>query len=206
MSANPYAFDPAKLRRIARIPDIAWATFWEGTLILIAGATALWSGHPWLFSSLGPTAYELAEKPELPSARPYNVVVGHFVAIGAGFTAVALLGAWNVPIVNAHSGLAPTRVFAALIAVVLTVFLNLLLRSGQPAALATALLVALGPFQTAYSALWLAVGVLILAAIGEPIRRIRLNALGLRQEQRRPAFRYIYPLPTPPPPSKDLAA
>ncbi len=203
MSANPYAFDPGVRSRVARIPDLAWATFWEGVLILIAGATALWSGHPWLFSSLGPTAYELAEKPALPSARTYNVVVGHFVAIGSGFTAVALLGAWNAPIVNAHSAIATVRLWTAVIAVVLTVFLNLLLRSGQPAALATALLISLGPFQTAYSALWLTVGVLIVAVIGEPIRRIRLNALGVKQQQQHSPFQCHYPPPVPP---HDLAA
>jgi hypothetical protein len=181
---------------IGRIPDLAWGTFWEGLIILIAGATAVWSGHPWLFSSLGPTAYELAEKPELPSARTYNVVVGHFVAIGAGFTAVAIVGAWISPTINAHSFPTPPRLWAAVIAVVLTVFFNLLLHSGQPAALATALLVALGPMQTAYSALWLAVGVVIVAIIGEPIRRIRLKALNLTQQPQRNPLRC--PRPNPP--------
>lgn len=68
-----------------RIPDLVWGPVCEGGLILVAGATALASGHPWLFASLGPTTYEMIEKPELRSARPYNVVVGHLIAIGAGF-------------------------------------------------------------------------------------------------------------------------
>jgi CBS domain-containing membrane protein len=187
-----YTMAPSDLspleRRVRRIPDIVWATFWEAVLILIAGATAVASGFPWLFTSLGPTAYELAEKPELPSARLYNVIVGHFVAIGCGFAGVAILGAWNAPTVNAHSIPTVARMGAAVIAVALTVAINLLLRSGQPAALATTLLVSLGAMQTAYAALWLAVGVTIVAIFGEPIRRIRLQALRLKQEPRRDAL------------------
>ncbi len=199
MSTNTATVPPPS--PVARISDLAWGTFWEGVLILIAGATALWSGHPWLFSSLGPTAYELAEKPELPSARLYNVIVGHFVAIGAGFASIAIVGAWNAPIVNAHSMMNAPRLWTAVIAVVLTVFLNLLLRSGQPAALATALLIALGTMQTAYAALWLAVGVLIVAIVGEPVRRIRLKALRLQQQAQRHPLR-CYAAPELPPVSE----
>ncbi len=174
---SPHAFHSSTRARIARIPDLVWGPLWEALLVLIAGATAVWSGHPWLFTSLGPTAYELAEKPDLKSARFYNVVVGHFVGIGCGFTAVALLGAWDAPSVNAHALLTPVRMWTATVAVFLTVLLNLLLKSGQPAALATTLLISLGAMQTADSALWLATGVLIVACVGEPLRRIRLDAL-----------------------------
>jgi hypothetical protein len=205
MSANLNILDRSKLRRVSRIPDIAWAPFWEAFLILVAGATAYWSGHPWLFSSLGPTAYELVEKPELPSARPYNVILGHFVAIGCGFLGVALFSAWAEPTVNAHSLITWPRVWASTIGLIATVALNLLLGSSQPAACSTALLVSLGGMQTAYAALWIAVGVLIVDAIGEPIRRIRLRALGLAQQQRGSPFRCRIATPPASPPH-NLAA
>ncbi|MGH9523348.1 MAG: HPP family protein [Terriglobales bacterium] len=169
-------------RRVAEIPDLVWAPFWEGVLILLAGATALWSGHPWLFTSLGPTAYEIVEKPKQPSSCTWNVVVGHFVGIGCGFVAVAATGAWSAPTVNAHSMVTPVRMWAAAIAVVLTVIVNLLLKSGQPAALATTLLVALGAMQTASAALWIAAGVCIIAIAGEPLRLLRLR--GMRERER----------------------
>ncbi len=165
------------MSRVARIPDLVWGPFWEAVLILIAGLTALWSGHPWLFASLGPTAYEMAEKPELRSARVYNIIVGHIVGMSCGFGAVALTRSWFVPSVSAHTFLTPARVCAAIIAVFSTVLLNVLLKSGQPAALATTLLIALGNMQTAASPLWIMTGVLIITAIGEPIRRVRLRAL-----------------------------
>jgi hypothetical protein len=159
---------------IVRIPDDIWAPFWEGALIFVVAITAWASGHPWLFSSLGPTAYEQAEKPHLKSARLYNVIVGHFVGLGCGFLGVALLHAWGAPKVSGITSVSLPRLGAAVVGVVATTLINLELESGQPAALATCLLVSLGPYDTAMGALWLAVGVLILAAVGEPVRRLRM--------------------------------
>ena len=68
-------------------------------LILFVGLTAYVASEPWLFPSLGPTAYLLAVLPDLPSSRLYNCVVGHFVGIGSGFAAVAIFNAWESPIV-----------------------------------------------------------------------------------------------------------
>ncbi len=84
---------------------------------------------------------------------------------------------------NGASYLSPARLWAAVIAAFLTTFVNLLLRSGQPAALATTLLVSLGAMQTAAAALWIVIGVLILAVLGEPVRRIRLAAKRQRVPQ-----------------------
>lgn len=53
----------------------------EGALILVLGAIGCAAGWPFLFTSLGPTAYEMVEKPKSPSAKSYNVVVGHFIAL-----------------------------------------------------------------------------------------------------------------------------
>jgi hypothetical protein len=159
---------------IVRVPDDIWAPFWEGLLICVVAVTAWLAGHPWLFSSLGPTAYEQAEKPHSKSARLYNVVVGHLVGLGCGFLGIALLNAWAAPKVSGTTFVPLARLGAAVIAAVATTFINLELESSQPAALATSLLVALGPYDTAKGALWVVVGVLILAAIGEPVRRLRL--------------------------------
>lgn len=177
MATQPLTFP----RRVAEIPDLIWAPFWEAVLVLIAGATAVWSGHPWLFTALGPTGFEIIEKPKQDSSRTWNVIVGHFIAIGCGFAGVAAAGAWNTPAVNAHSHVAWARVWAATLAVALTVIFNLLLKAGQPAAMATALLISLGTMQTAYAALWIAVGVCIIAIVGEPLRIVRLR--GIRQRE-----------------------
>lgn len=159
---------------ISRIPDDIWAPFWEGALIIVVGVTAFASGHPWLLASLGPTAYEQAEQPQLKSARLYNVLVGHFVGLGSGFAAVAIMGAWDSVPVTGNTTLSFDRLGAAVIAAVLTTFLDLVLHASQPAALATTLLVSLGTYDTAMGALWIAVGVVLLGIFGEPVRRLRL--------------------------------
>ncbi len=77
--------------------DLLIAPLGEGGLLLIAAAIS-WAVHrPLIFASLGPTIYELVEQPQQKSGRTYNVVMGHFVAIAAGYFSVWVLNAWNSP-------------------------------------------------------------------------------------------------------------
>jgi hypothetical protein len=69
---------------------------------------------------------------------------------------------------------------ALAIAATLTTFVTLIMKAGQPAALATTLLVALGSMQTWRDALCIMAGGLIITAIGEPVRRFRLKHTQLR--------------------------
>jgi hypothetical protein len=69
-------------------PDLLWATLGEGGLVLTLAAIGWATNQPLIFASLGPTAYELVELPQLPSARAYNIIVGHLIGLGAGFLAV----------------------------------------------------------------------------------------------------------------------
>lgn len=162
--------------------DAFWATLGEGSLILVMAAIAWAAQQPLIFASLGPTAYELVEQPRLRSARTYNVIVGHFVGLGSGFLALYIFHAWSAP--SFSSGLTAPRVFAAVVAATVTTLLNLILRASQPAALATTLLVSLGAMQTRRDAIAIIAGVLIVALIGEPIRRFRLKYT----ETRRPVL------------------
>lgn len=148
-----------------------FATISEGGLILAVGAIG-WAAHvPLLFASLGPTAYELVEKPNTPSARVYNIIVGHVVAMSAGFLSLWILNAWSSPKVAAAGFVSSPRLWAAVLAVVITTAATLVLRANQPAAPATSLLVSLGSMQRGHDALAIIAGVLILTALGEPIRR-----------------------------------
>jgi len=136
--------------------------------------------QPLIFASLGPTAYELVEQPQIRSARPYNIVVGHLVGLGAGFLAVYILHAWAAPNVVATGLVTTTRLWAIVVAAVLTTLVTLTLRASQPAALATTLLVSLGAMQTRRDAIAIILGVLIITAIGEPVRRFRLKHTHIR--------------------------
>ena len=156
--------------------DLLIAPLGEAVLILVVSIIGWASHQPLIFASLGPTAYELVEKPKLPSARPYNIVVGHLIAVLAGFAAIFLTRAWSVPGVSVH-GVPFLRVWAAVVAALLTAFFTLLFKAAQPAALSTTLLISLGLMQTAQNGLMILAGVVLITLIGEPIRILRLKQI-----------------------------
>ncbi|QDV34399.1 HPP family protein [Tautonia plasticadhaerens] len=156
------------------VPDLIWAPLAVGSLLAAIGLIGVAAGQPWLFPSLGPSAFLQAEKPGDKSARSYNTVVGHLVGLAAGVVAVLLLGASDAPGVLATRELVPIRVGAATLATVLTMLGLGLLRASHPPAAATMLLVALGGFPPTWTtAGTVAAGVLILAVLGEGVRWLR---------------------------------
>lgn len=155
--------------------NVALTTIGEGGLILLVGAAG-WAAHmPFLFASLGPTAYELVEKPASPSAKGYNIVAGHYCALGAAFLSLWIFKAWNAPKVGSAEFVASPRLWAAVLAVVITTAVTLLIQASQPASLSTALLVTLGVMQTKEAAIAILIGVAIMAVAGDPIRRAFLR-------------------------------
>lgn len=157
--------------------ELATATLGEGTLILVIAAAGWATRQPLIFASLGPTAYELVEKPLDRSARAYNIIVGHLIGLGSGFLALYLMQAWQAPNVALAGIVDPARMWAAVLAAVFTTLGTLLLRAGQPAAIATSLLVALGAMQTGRDAVVIVAAVLGITAIGEPLRRLRMKVM-----------------------------
>jgi hypothetical protein len=155
--------------------DLLWATLGEGGLVLALAALGWAVRQPLIFASLGPTAYELVEQPLMRSARTYNIIVGHLIGLGAGFLSLYLMNAWGAPSVTTAHSVSLARVYSSAVAASLTTIITLLLRASQPAALATTLLVSLGLMQTRQDAIAIIAGVLIIAAIGEPLRRVRLK-------------------------------
>jgi len=155
--------------------DLVWATLGEGGLVLALATIGWATNQPLIFASLGPKAYELAEQPQMPSARPYKVIVGCLLGVGAGFLALYLSNAWAAPNVLAANVVSAQRLWATAISAALTTLACLALKVGQPAALATTVLVPLGAMQTRRDAIAIIVGVLLVTAIGEPVRRLRLK-------------------------------
>jgi len=156
--------------------NLYWSPAQAGILLVIAAVA--WAVHqPLIFASLGPTAYEIIEQPQMKSAGIYNVIVGHIVGLGAGLFALYVLNAWNTPKLLPLGILSTDRMWAVVIAAFLTTLANLLLKSGQPAAISTTLLVTLGAMQTRRDALAIVAGVFLIAIIGEPIRRARLSVM-----------------------------
>jgi CBS-domain-containing membrane protein len=145
-----------------------------GVLMLLAGLAGLVVGKPWLFPSLGPTAWLQVEDPDLPAARPWNTVVGHLCGLLCGYLSVFLAGASDLPSVLVAHILSPERVAASVLALTLTLAAASLLKASHPPAGATTLLVSLGAFrpEDAFSVI---AGVAIVAAAGEAVRRWMLK-------------------------------
>ena len=152
--------------------DLVIAPALEAALILVVAGAGWLASSPLVFTSLGPTAFELIETPNRPSAKPYNVIVGHLIGVLAGFAALWITNAWSVPGIASHTVALP-RVAAATISALLTVLVTLMVHATQPAALSTTLLVALGTMQRWQDGFFIMASVLILVFLGEPLRRWR---------------------------------
>ncbi len=164
------------VRGVHTLPHAVWAPVAAGALMLLAGGLGLVVGQPWLFPSLGPTAFLQVEAPDQPASRIYNTVVGHAIGIMAGVAAVLVLHAGQAPALFATHHLVPVRVWASGLAIVLTMLGIALARASHPPAAATTLLISLGGFRpTVHDALTIAAGVLVVAVVGEALRRLRLG-------------------------------
>lgn len=156
--------------------DLAIAPAGEALLILIVGLAGWLSHQPLIFASLGPTAYELIETPHRRSAQPYSIFVGHLAGVAAGYLALAVTASWAAqpPSLN---GVPLVRVLAVVVATALTVFVTMLLRASQPAAISTSMLITMGIMSAPRDAIVIMAGVILMIAVGEPLRRIRLPHL-----------------------------
>ncbi len=163
-----------RLLPIGHVPDAAWGPIAVGAELLAVGLVGLAAGQPWLFPSLGPTAFLHAERPDHVSSRAYNTVVGHLVGLDAGVAAVLGLGATGAPSVLGSKELVGIRVAAAVIAAALAMLGLSVLKASHPPASATTLRVALGGFEPTWRTVGIVVaGVVLAATIGESVRFLR---------------------------------
>jgi CBS-domain-containing membrane protein len=136
-------------------------------LIAIAAMSlvALVTGEPFVFPSLGPTAFLLFYTPMLPASSPRNTLAGHAIGAAAGYLALAAFGLLHDPPALASSVTA-ARAGAAGLSLGLTSGAMVWAGVPHPPAGATTLIVSLGilrePEQLAV--LMVAVGLLVLQA------------------------------------------
>jgi len=102
-------------------------------------------------------------------------VLGHLLGLGAGFAGVFLFNAFNDPVTLMDKQLTWARLGAAVMALALTLLLNMLFKAQHPPAGATTLLTALGSIKTPQDATSLMIGVLIIAVAGEIVRKMRTS-------------------------------
>lgn len=110
-----------------------------GVLALLA----LLSRNPFVFPSLGPTAYLLFFSPLAKSSSPRNAVLGHAIGIVCGYGAFVVTGAGEMPF-GVHPAIFWPRILAAALSLSATGALMVLFNVGHPPAGATTLIVSLG--------------------------------------------------------------
>ncbi len=158
----------------AGLPNWLWGPLAGGILLAAVAGLSLASGQPWLIPSLGPTAYMQTTLPAQRQSRFYHVLVGHYVAIGAGYLALLLLGAQHAPSMVCTHQVVEIRLWAAVLALTLDLLGDFAARASHPPAGTTSLLIALGAFRwRLLDAVTIAIAILLIAVLGECVRAAR---------------------------------
>lgn len=139
--------------------------------IAVMSAVAWVTDEPFIFPSLGPTAFLLFYTPTNPAASPRNTVIGHAVGAGAGYLALVVFGLTDDPPALATEVTAG-RVGAAALSLALTSAVMVWLRAPHPPAGATTLIVSLGILRDLDQLTILMLAVVLLTAQGWLINRL----------------------------------
>jgi CBS domain-containing membrane protein len=132
---------------------------------------ALLTQQPFVFPSLGPTAFLLFYSPTLPTASPRNTLCGHLIGAVSGYLSLAIFGLLGAdPAILV--GVSWARVGAAALSLALTSGVMVWLRVPHPPAGATTLIVSLGLIATIPKLAVLMLGVLLLVVQGFVINRL----------------------------------
>lgn len=134
-------------RLLGRFPERpVWAAFMfiNGfvTIAILAGV-AMVTGTPFVFPSLGPTAFLFFFTPTAPTASPRHTIIGHAIGIVCGYGALVLFGLADAgPAMS--TGVDLPRVGAAALSLGATGALMILFKAAHPPAGATTLIISLG--------------------------------------------------------------
>jgi CBS domain-containing membrane protein len=155
-------------------PRLVWAVYvcingfiTIGMLALLALAT----GSPFVFPSLGPTAYLFFFSPLAEVSSPRNTILGHAIGLICGYAAFALTTASSPPFAL-HAGIHGPRVLAAALSLSATGALMALFRVSHPPAGATTLIVSLGIISQPKELVIIEVAVVLLTAQALAINRL----------------------------------
>ena len=138
-----------------------------GVLALLALVT----GNPFVFPSLGPTAYLLFFSPLSRTSSPRNTIVGHAIGLICGYLSYAVTGAGALPF-GEHPGIFWPRIIAAALSLSVTGACMILLDISHPPAGATTLIVSLGIISKPRELVVIEVAVFLLVAQALLINRL----------------------------------
>src|SRR5436305_1703280 len=169
---------PWLLQHYARVPVLALFSFINGCISIgLMAMLAVITGSPFIFPSLGPTAFLFFYTPTAPSASPRNTLIGHAVGAAAGYLSLLVTGLT----------MAGPRVIAAGLSLGLTAGVMVLLKSPHPPAGATTLIVSLGILRQPWQLVLLLGAVVLLTLQAFVINRLAGIPYPLWSPTREPA-------------------
>ncbi len=155
-------------------PRLVWTTYVCVNCFITIGLLALLAlvtGSPFVFPSLGPTAYLFFFSPLAETSSPRNAILGHAIGLICGYAAFALTTASSPPFAM-HPGVHGPRVLAAALSLSATGALMVLFRVSHPPAGATTLIVSLGIISQPKELVVIEVAVFLLTAQALAINRL----------------------------------
>lgn len=163
---------PWLTQHYATTPILALFSFINGCISIgLMAALALVTGSPYIFPSLGPTAFLFFYTPRAPSASPRNTLVGHTIGVLAGYGSLLLTGLTTAGPALAV-GVTWPRVIAAALSLGVTAGLMVLCKSPHPPAGATTLIISLGILTKPWQLVLLLVAVVLLTIQAFAINRL----------------------------------
>jgi CBS domain-containing membrane protein len=163
---------PRLTQQYPRIPVFALYNFLSGFVSIgLMAAFAVLLHSPFIFPSLGPTAFQYFSRQTAPTASPRNTIIGHFIGIVAGYFSLEVTGLTTAGSAIAN-GVTWPRVIAAALSLGLTAGLMILFHASHAPAGATTLIISLGILAQ----LWQLV-VLMIAIILLTLQAIAINRL-----------------------------
>jgi CBS domain-containing membrane protein len=147
---------------------------------------ALITHTPFIFPSLGPTAFLFFYTPTAPTASPRNTIFGHLIGTLVGYFSLVVTGLTAAGPALAE-GVSWPRVIAAALSLGLTSGLMVLFRSPHPPAGATTLIISLGLLTRPWQLALLMVAVVLLTLQALAINRLAGIPYPLWSPARQPA-------------------
>lgn len=159
---------------------------------LVLGVIALVTGQPFIFPSLGPSAYLMATGETDRAEGGYHVIGGHFVAVITGSIAYHPIADGLVATEElGEAGMFAPEVFllasSSIVAMVLCTVGMLVAKTNHPAACATTLIVALGLLTGLVNITIIMGSVMLLYVLHEYVLYPGAKRLGFEPEDPRPA-------------------
>lgn len=163
---------PALVEHHSRLWILGLFAFVNGVVSIgLMAAAALATGAPFIFPSLGPTAFLLFYTPTQPAASPRNTIGGHLIGVLAGYLALVLFGLTDRGPALAE-GVHWTNVAAAALSLGLTSGAMVWCKVPHPPAGATTLIVSLGILRAPWQLAVLMLAVCLLVVQGIVINRL----------------------------------